>query len=290
VSLSNPKIIAELNGRYVPVFLSNEDFEDRGSAPAAARAELRRIHREGLAKGLSVGSVHAFVLAPDGSVRDSLHTVEAAKPDRLLAMLQRNAQALNVTAGPPVVAPSVPSPPPCASGETQLYLVARYLRREGDQMVPVQSDSGDWTSLPSEEWLSLTPADVRDLTTAAALRTGSTWRVASSTVNKMLSHFYPPTENWESETNRIHESSLTATVTQLEGGTARITYAGALKMDHWFYHKPDDRVVEARIKGYADVDATAGKLIRLRLVTTSGDYHGGGQSLPFGVAVRTMRN
>jgi hypothetical protein len=288
VSLSNPKVITLLNSSYVPVFLSNEDFEERGPAPSAAKAELRRIHREGLAKGLSVGSVHAFVIAPDGSVRDSLHTVEAAKPDRLLAMLKRNATALQVIAGSPVVAPLPPSPPPCAAGETQLYLVARYLTREGDRLVPIQSDSGDWTSLPSEEWLSLSPTDIRNLTGAAPIQTGSTWRVQTSTVNSILSHFYPPTENWEAEKNLIHESGLTATVSQTDGKTARITYAGALKMDHWFYHKPDDRVVEAQIAGYADMDARTGKLLQIRLATTKADYHGSAQSLPFGVAVKTV--
>lgn len=289
VSLSNPEIIAQLNGCYVPVFLSNEDFADNGSASASEKAELRRIHREGLAKGLSVGSVHAFILAPDGSVRDSLHTAEAAKPDRLLAMLERNARALDVTTGKPVVAPSAPAPPACAAGDTQLYLVARYLQRDGDRLVPVQSGSGDWSALPSEEWLSLTPADVRNLTAGGRLRAGIGWEVDSTTANKLLAHFYPPTENWEVEKNVIRESGLAATVSSSsDGQTARITYSGRLKMDHWFYHAPDDRVVEARIDGYADVDFRTGKLLRLRLATTSAEYRGGGQSLPFGVAVKSL--
>jgi hypothetical protein len=288
VSLSNPRIIEQLNAYYVPVFLSNEDFTDQGPAPAAAKAELHRIHRDGLAKGLSVGTVHAFILAPDGSVRDSLHTAEAAKADRLLVMLDRNVRALNVQPGKPIVPAVAQTPPQCLSGDTQVALVARYLQRSGDRLVPVESDSGDWTSLPSQEWLSLSPADVRSLTGGANPRPGNTRRVDAGTVNRILSHFYPPTENWEADKNTIRESALTANVSLLDGKIAQITYTGSLKMDHWFYHKPDDRYVEAKIEGYADIDAHSGKLLRIRLATTDGQYRGGGQTLPFGVAVTSV--
>ena len=43
VSLSNNQVISLLNQYFVPVFLSNEDFRDGGSAPPAAKAELRRL-------------------------------------------------------------------------------------------------------------------------------------------------------------------------------------------------------------------------------------------------------
>lgn len=286
VSLSNPKIIESLNAYYVPVYLSNEDYADTGPATKEEKAELDRIHREGLAKGLSVGSVHAYILAPDGSVRDSMHTAQAAKADQLLAMLDRNARALHVAAGPPVVAPTPHPPPPCALGETQVSLIARYLVKNGNDLVPVRSDSGDWSSLPSEDWFSLTSAD-RVKLLAGCVAEGSSWTVDPAVANKLLVHFYPPTENWDLEKNTIRESALTAKVESVVGSTARVAYTGHLRMDHWFYHKPDGRYVEADVTGYADVDVKTRTLLRFRLVTERADYKGG-QTLPFGVALRSF--
>src|SRR5919197_3548626 len=88
-SLSNEKVISLLNRYFVPVYVSNEDYAEGGSAPAGEKAEKDRIYRETLKAGLSAGTVHAYVLAPDGRVLDSLHVAVAAKTDRLLAMLER---------------------------------------------------------------------------------------------------------------------------------------------------------------------------------------------------------
>jgi hypothetical protein len=288
VSLSNPKVISELNARYVSVFASNEDFTDSGPASKDEKAELRRIQREGLAKGLSVGSVHAYVIAPDGSVRDSLHTVQAAKADILLAMLQRNSSALNIAAGPPVVTPTPQPPPACSPGETRLSLIARYLQKSGDDFVPIQSDSGDWSSLPSEDWIVLAAEERSKLAPPGSLKVGSSWVVPASVANKLLTHFYPPTENWETDKNVIRESSLKARVDSVAGNEAMVTLSGNLNMEHWFYHKPDGKYVEADIAGYAVTEVKTGKLKQLSLVTTRADYRGAGQNLPFGVAVRLV--
>ena len=88
VSLSNNQVISLLNRYFVPVFLSNEEFRDGGSAAPEARAELRRIFQEGYAKQLSVGTVHAYVVAPDGHLLDSMHTVQVAKPGAARTLLR----------------------------------------------------------------------------------------------------------------------------------------------------------------------------------------------------------
>ena len=80
--LSNDRIIDLLNRHYVPVYLANVDYREGGSAPPEEKAELRRIHREGHAKKLSVGTVHAYVMAPDGSLIDSMHVAEAFKVEK----------------------------------------------------------------------------------------------------------------------------------------------------------------------------------------------------------------
>src|SRR5919112_688684 len=64
--LSSPEVVKTLNRSFVPVYLSNEDYAEGGPAPQAERRERDRILREAAGKGLSTGSVHVFVLDPEG--------------------------------------------------------------------------------------------------------------------------------------------------------------------------------------------------------------------------------
>ena len=86
------------------MFTSNEDYADGGSAPPDERAQLNRIRQEGYKAGLSVGTVHAFVLAPNGQLRDTMH-VATVRPDTLTATLEKHARALATKAGAPTVTP-----------------------------------------------------------------------------------------------------------------------------------------------------------------------------------------
>jgi hypothetical protein len=158
VSLSDTRIIQLLNRHFIPVYLSNEDYEATGTAPPAEKAELQRIHREGPAAGLSVGTVHVYLLAPDGRLIDSMHTAQAAQPDRLIGLLERTVRKLGTAAGDPVVKPAPPSPPHAQPDELRLHLTARYLDRQGDTLTLAgqdQSAGGNWNALPSEDWILL---------------------------------------------------------------------------------------------------------------------------------------
>lgn len=286
VSLSNPSIIAQLNSSYVPVFVSNEDFTDKGAAPAEEKAELRRIFQEGYAKKLSVGSVHVYILAPDGHLIDSLHTAEAAKPEVLLPLLQRNAKNLRVTPGNPILPPAPAAPPVCEPGSVLLRLVSRYIERKNGEEEPVETTSGDWTALPSEDWIMLSQSEAASLLPSGKPVVGQNGRPDAKTVASLLLHFYPPTENWELSNNTIDQQTLNATVVSLERGIAHVRLQGHLRMKHWFYHKPDDRYVDTAIEGYMEYDIATRRLRSLRLVTTGGEYRGSGAMLPYGVAVR----
>src|SRR5688500_11223175 len=114
--LSNRKVISLLNEYFVPVYTVNEDYSDKGSAPPEEKAERNRIFAEGHAAKLSVGSVHVYILAPDGHLRDSLHVAKAAQSDHLIGLLEKTVTELKIPKGPPVVAPVAqsqcpPSPP-----------------------------------------------------------------------------------------------------------------------------------------------------------------------------------
>src|SRR5436309_5478102 len=112
--LSDARVIALLNRAFVPIYVVNEDYRGSGPAPPEERKELQRIHQEGYKKKLSVGTVHAYVLTPDGHTHDSLHVASAARTERLLAMLDRAVEHFKPKEGKPIVAPAPQSAPPRA--------------------------------------------------------------------------------------------------------------------------------------------------------------------------------
>ena len=59
-------------------------------------------------------------------------------------------------------------------------------------------------------------------------------------------------------------------------------------MKHPFYHKDDDRYVEASMVGYLDADTTRRRIRSFEMVTDPADYRGSGSDLPYGVAVRSV--
>src|SRR5215471_3204235 len=146
--LSDARVIALLNRAFVCVYLVNEDYRGGGPAPAEERAELRRVQQEGYKKKLSVGTVHAYVLTPDGHTHDSLHVASAARTDQLLALLRRAVEQFKPKEGKPIVAPAPQSAPPKAPADALvLHLVSR-----GD-------DRGFWGEFPGENWIVLSRKD-----------------------------------------------------------------------------------------------------------------------------------
>ncbi|HZO91536.1 MAG TPA: hypothetical protein VFB38_24655 [Chthonomonadaceae bacterium] len=285
VSLSDLRVIAMLNRYFVPVFVSNEDYGEKGCAPPEERAELNRIHQEGYAAHLSVGTVHAFVLSPTGHTLDSLHVAQAFKPDTLLAMLERTVQKLGTTPGEPVFPPAPRPAPQTPPGALMLHLTARYLQRKGDDYALIEDTGGNWSALPGEDWITLTQAQWKRLLPPGPVRVGGTWDIDPEVAASLLLHFYPPTENNDLTTNRIDRESLQATILSVSGGIARARIEGALTMKHPFYHKDDQKFAEATLLGYITFDTKKRKVRSLRLVTEDAVYRGDGSQLPYGVAV-----
>jgi hypothetical protein len=290
VSLSHTRVIELLNRYFVPLYLSNEDFSETGAAPAAEKAELRRILKEAQDTGLSVGSVHVYILTPDGHPLDSLHTAEAAHPMRLIGLLERSVQRLHPAGGAPVVRPSAPPAPRAARDTLQLHLTARYLERQGAELALTGQEvaSGYWSALPSEDWFSLSRAQMQRLLPAAPVRSGQTWTIPPEVATTLLTHFYPPTENWDLATHRIQEQVLTGRVVDVEGNRVRTRLEGRLRMTHPFYHRADPNFVEATVVGTMEFDRAKRAIHSLRLVTDEAAYRRPGASdLLFGVAVAT---
>lgn len=283
MSLSSPQVISLLNRYYVPVYVSNEDYTPGGAATPTEKKELQRIFQEGYAAKLSVGTVHVYVLKPDGRLLDSMHVAQAAKPENLIAMLERSEKKLGTPAGEPIVPPKPAMHSAVEPGTVMLHLTSRYLQRKGDGYSLVETSTGDWSALPSEDWIPLKPAEQAKLLPVQAV-IGSSWDVDKETAVRLLQHFYPPTENWESEKNPMETYELKGRVTTLRNGAATAWLEGRLNMKHTFYHKEDNNRAQATIVGWMEFDAKTKRLRTLHLVTDQADY-GDKNMQSYGVAV-----
>ena len=143
--LSNTQVISLLNRYFVPVYAANEDYREAGTQPAEEKAEYNRIFKEAHAAKLSVGTVHVYVLSPGGHPIDSLHVATAAKTDRLIDLLERTVEKLNVREGKAVVALATQSAPPSYTSDSLvLHLTSRSL-----------DGRGAWSDFPVEDWIVL---------------------------------------------------------------------------------------------------------------------------------------
>jgi hypothetical protein len=269
---SNSKVIERLNAHFVPVLAVNEDYRGAGCASAEERAEYRRIYRESLAAKFSTGTVHVYIVEPGGKPIGTLHVANASKIDRLLGLLDDVIKRLKLAPGKPVVAPAPLSvSPPVPKGGVVLHLTARPLR-----------GGGSWGGV-SENWISYDAGEVKKLLPAGAVKAGDTWKPDAKLAARLLTHFYPVTENNDTDKNKIEEQELAGKVLSVKDGVARARLDGRLRMKHNFYHKDDGREVEASFSGYIDFEPGTGKVRTVRLATVKATYGG-----TFAVAVRSV--
>jgi hypothetical protein len=287
-------VIALLNQYFVPVNVANQEYATSSAVPAEEKAEKTRIYRDALQAKLPAGTVCVYVLDPDAKLLDSLIVSDAARPERLLDLLQRTVDRLKLAPGEALVKPAPQSHAPHAEpGSLVLHLTARYLRRQGDEYVrlhPVLGTerSGQWAHLPSEDWVVLDREEWEKLLPAGDVRPGTAWEPDRDVLARLLTHFYPPTENTDVRKNRLDEQEVKATAVSVEAGVARARVEGRLKMKHSFYHKLTDEFVEASLVGFVDFAVDRSKAPSVRLVTDRATYGGEGNARqPFGVAVRS---
>src|SRR6185436_7011746 len=199
--LSNTKVISLLNRCFVPVYAANEDYREGGVQPTEEKSEYNRIFKEAHAAKLSVGTVHVYILSPDGHPIDSLHVATAAKTERLIDLLERTVEKLHVREGKavvPLVAQS--APPKSAPDSLVLHLTSRSL-----------DGRGAWSDFPVEDWIVLGREEWDKLLPTAHVQVGDSWKLDKVISAKLLTHFYPPTENNDVSKNQFERQSLRAT-------------------------------------------------------------------------------
>jgi hypothetical protein len=315
--LSNPKVISLLNRYFVPVLADGVYIKNNDAVPAEEKAthqrifqELFKFKKETEAKGgekFSIGSVHVYILAPDGKPMASKHVGDAAgHVDRVIAMLEDAVKNLKTVAGKPLVAPRPQSTAPKAGPHSLvLHLTSHYLVPKGDprarkdsagEYVPIRNTGlgtdrhGDWSAIPSENWIVLSKAEWLKLLPAGEAPVGKSWDIDKDVASKLFVHFYPDSENNDATTNRIDQQALRATVVSVKEGTVRVKLAGSLKMKHTFYpRREDSNFVNAALAGYLDFSPDKKQIGAFRLVTDQATYGSPERTFHFGVAVRSVR-
>jgi hypothetical protein len=157
-------------------------------------------------------------------------------------------------------------------GSLVLHLVARSIRGAG------------WGGVPGEDWVIYSRAEAAKFLPTGDAAVGASWEIDKSTAGKLLTHFYPETENNDVSKNRIDEISLKGTVVSAPKGLARVRLDGRLKMKHSFYHKDDGKFVEATMVGFLEYEPVKQSIKSFRLVTSEATYGKG----TFAVAVRSV--
>ncbi len=259
-----------LNRSFISAYTVNEEYYSKsGGAPAEERAELQRIQKEGFAKKLAVGMVRAYVLTPDGHPYDTVPTKTAGAT---LAMLRRVVEQFKPTPGEPIVPPRAQSAPPAAPADAlTLHLVSR-----GD-------DRGSWGEFPAENWIVLDRKDWSRLLPSGAINPGQAWELDRDVSARILTYFYPQTENNDARIDRIEEQRLTAKALTVEDGVVTARVDGFVRMHHVFYPgRKDAQPLEAEVVGVLIFAPDEPPLLQL---TTTKAVHG---RRPFKVAVRTV--
>jgi hypothetical protein len=313
-SLSNTKVIDLLNHYFVPVNVDGVYLKANAGVAREEKAafisvvqQFYQLNKENRAAGKpekAVGSVCLYVLTPEGRALDSL-TIGEAQPGKVAELLTRAIRTLKTPEGKALIQPAPQAAAPRASADSLvLHLVARYLVPRGqpnarkdvdDDFVPVQAAlgeerSGQWSALPSEDWIVFQKPQWTKLLPSGKVTVGTSWDVDKELARELLVRFYPTAENNDLSTNRLERLGLHVTVVSISKGVARARLTGELKMKHMFYPGRNDptNLVEANVVGYLDFAVDGSRILTVRLITDRASY-GNGPFSRFGVAVESLR-
>jgi len=262
--LSNSEVIDLLNRYFVPVYSSDEDSSPRGHGAQQEKAAHIRIYQEASKKPFGAGAVYVFILNPDGEVIDAMDVAHANQNGALFGMLKGTIDKLHVTPGKPIITPSTQSRPPQHPADA---LVLHLVARGSLKAFPWREFPGEnWILLSRSEWMSLLPRDVTP---------ESTWNLSDALTRKILTDFYPPTEELDTtvDRNEIQTATLTAKPISRTGSILRVQLDGKLVMKRSFYaSRPDNFMANAALVGWIEFDTARTRITDFQIVTKRATY------------------
>ena len=126
--LSDEQVIDLLNHRFIAIEISNDEYNDKGSAPYAEKLERDRIAKETRVKFnmpfVSAADVEAYILAPDGHVHATMRLPELEETSRVMAWLQKAVSDLGSTEGKVLVPPRMRSSRPSGASSAGSFLLS----------------------------------------------------------------------------------------------------------------------------------------------------------------------
>ena len=278
--LSNDTVIDTLNRYFVPVFVSNEDYEKAGGASPAEKKEYSRLFDEFLEKKLPCGTVHVYLIDPDGHALESMHVANASNTDKLTAMLRRCIDRLGTPSGDPLVKPRDTSiAPPGPAGSVVLHLVSR-----GENTGP---HGGSWREFPAENWIVLSADQAQALLPTDKPMPGMSYEVNVATATKILQYFYPQSEDpTDSPWTKVDSEALKATILSTDHGTATARLEGSVHLQRNFYPgKYSPERMTATVLGFTQWQLRTRRITSFKLVTDDAKK----DNEPYAVAVRMER-
>jgi hypothetical protein len=265
--LSNSEVIDLLNRYFVPVYSSDEDSSPRGHGPQQEKVAHIRIYQEASKKPFGTGAVYVFILNPEGEVIDGMDVAHASQDGALLGMLKGTIEKLHTTPGKPIITPSTQSRPPQHPADA---LVLHLVARGSLKAFPWREFPGEnWILLSRSEWMSLLPRDVTP---------DSSWSLNDALTRKLLTDFYPPTEELDTtlDRNEIQTATLSAKPISRKGSILRVQLDGKLVMKHSFYaNRSDNFTVNATLIGWIEFDTAKTRITDFQLITKHATYGGG---------------
>jgi hypothetical protein len=245
-----------------------EDYEPKGASSPEEKAAFQRIYTTAANKGMNVGSVRAYVCAPDG---DPL-VIAGGGTAKDLEILKDVVKKLGTREGKPVVPPR----PQFAAPKTEPTALALHLTARN---LPIVEGGEGWGALPGEDWIVYSQREWTKFLPAAGSTPGTTWEIDRDIAIKLLSHFYPAVEEYGFiKKGEYEQAAIKATLVSKN----RVRLDASLRMKECFY---SDKVwigVNATAVGVVDFDP-AKRTIKRCLMATEKATCGGA----FAVVVRS---
>jgi hypothetical protein len=118
----------------------------------------------------------------------------------------------------------------------------------------------------------------------------SSWSLNDALTRKLLTDFYPPTEELDTtqDRNEIQTATLSAKPISRKGSILRVQLDGKLVMKHSFYANPSDNfTVNATLLGWIEFDTAKARITDFQLTTKHATY-GGGTAEDFNAALYSV--
>lgn len=272
--LSNPQIIDYINKFFVPVYVTNEYYAE-GRFGESNLQLLRKVWNEAERKNLPAGTVHVYLLTPDGSVHKSMHVMHAAKSAHLFRFLTAAVRELKTDSGNTLVKPTFKRmPPPAAKDQVVLHASSQY-----DDAGGVVGD--DWIVLSRTEWSEFLPPS------------GETeWMIDEALAQKIFVHLYPYAADWTEDAEQVSVAQLSAYTLPAEPGDdsslVRIALRGKLVASRNQHLGRAAQPVVADIVGLVQTNSAARPSDKPEIVLTTGVARYGNRS--FSSIVRSVES